>query len=161
MDSIDFLCVLCNGSSRGMPIPAHNEKIMFFNKQVIMLCLFPQDLNNLNHIFEFQVGSDMTKEEFRQLCMAAWEKQYRFVIIDLSSKNTMVNIEVGLTSFTYQTKLKTKQILFSNYKMEKLLKQIANNTEPKRSFSIVVSDNKTRLKHGSNDLFNLIKRDIM
>ena len=30
--------------------------------------------------------------------------------------------------------------------MEKLLKQIANNTEPKRSFSIVVSDNKTRLK---------------
>ena len=28
--------------------------------------------------------------------------------------------------------------------MEKLLKQIANNTEPKRSFSIVVSDNKKR-----------------
>ena len=30
--------------------------------------------------------------------------------------------------------------------MENLLKQIANNTEPKRSFSIVVSDNKTRFK---------------
>ena len=30
--------------------------------------------------------------------------------------------------------------------MEDLLKQIANNTEPKRSFSIVVSDNKTRFK---------------
>ena len=30
--------------------------------------------------------------------------------------------------------------------MENLLKQIAKNTEPKRSFSIVVSDNKTRLK---------------
>ena len=27
-----------------------------------------------------------------------------------------------------------------------LLKQIVNNTEPKRSFSIVVSDNKTRFK---------------
>ena len=30
--------------------------------------------------------------------------------------------------------------------MENLLKKIVNNTEPKRSFSIVVSDNKTRFK---------------
>ena len=30
--------------------------------------------------------------------------------------------------------------------MKKLLKQVLNNTERKRSFSIVVSDNKTRLK---------------
>ena len=30
--------------------------------------------------------------------------------------------------------------------MEKLLKQIVNNTEPKRSFSIAVSDNKTIFK---------------
>ena len=30
--------------------------------------------------------------------------------------------------------------------MENLLKQIVSNTEPKRSFSIVVSDNKTRFK---------------
>ena len=30
--------------------------------------------------------------------------------------------------------------------MENLLKQIENNTEPMRSFSIVISDNKTRFK---------------
>ena len=49
---------------------------------------------------------------------------------------------MGLTSFTYQIKL-----IFS-LKMENLLllKQNVNNTEPKRSFSIVVSDNRTRLK---------------
>ena len=52
----------------------------------------------------------------------------------------MINIEVGLTSFTYQIKL-----IFS-LKMENLLKQIVNITEPQRSFSIVVSDNKTRFK---------------
>ena len=34
-------------------------------------CLFPQDLKNLNHIFDDHVGSDMTKEEFRQLCKTA------------------------------------------------------------------------------------------
>ena len=69
------------------------------------ICLFPQDLKNLNHIFEDHVGSDMTKEEFRQLCKTAWVKQHGFVIIDLSSKKTMVSIEAGLTSFTYQIKL--------------------------------------------------------
>ena len=80
----------------------------------------------------------MTKEEFRQLFKTAWEKQHGFVIIDLSSKNTTVNIEVDLTGFTYETKIKTKQICCSRYKMENLLIQIVNNTEPKRSFSIVV-----------------------
>ena len=59
-------------------------------------------------------------------------------------KNKTANIEVGLRSFTYQITLKTKQILFSHHKMERHLKQIVNNTEPKRSFSIVVSDNKIR-----------------
>ena len=110
------------------------------------ICLFLQDRKNLNHIFEDHVGSDMTKEEFRQLCKIAWEKQQGFVIIDLSSKHTTVNIEVGLMSFTYQIKLETKHILYSHYKMEKLLKQIVNNREPKKSFSIVVSDIKTRFK---------------
>ena len=32
--------------------------------------------------------------------------------------------------------------------MENLPKQIVNNTQPKKSFSIVVSDNKTRFKTG-------------
>ena len=69
------------------------------------ICLFPQDLKNLNHIFDDQVRSDMTKEEFSQLCKTTWEKQHGFVIIDLSSKKKMVNIEVGLTGFIYQMKL--------------------------------------------------------
>ena len=50
------------------------------------MCLFPQDLKNLNHIFVDHVGSDMTMEEFRQLCTTTWEKQHGFVIIDLTSK---------------------------------------------------------------------------
>ena len=33
--------------------------------------LFAKDLKNLNHIFDDYVGSDMTKEEFRQLCKTA------------------------------------------------------------------------------------------
>ena len=45
--------------------------------------------------------------------------------------------------------------------MENLLKQIVNNTEPKRSFSIVVRDNKTRLKTWFKPPINWIKRKIM
>ena len=52
------------------------------------ICLFPQDLKNLNHIFEDHVGSDMTTEEFKKLCKIASEKQHGFVISDLSSKKT-------------------------------------------------------------------------
>ena len=51
-----------------------------------LIFLFPIDLKNLNHIFDDHVASDMTKEELRQLCKTAWEKQHGFVIIDLSSK---------------------------------------------------------------------------
>ena len=37
------------------------------------ICLFPEDLKNLNHIFVDHVGNDMIKKDFRQLCYAAWE----------------------------------------------------------------------------------------
>ena len=56
------------------------------------ICLFPQDLQNLSHIFDDHVGSDKTKEKFRQLCKATWEEQHGFVIIDLSSKKTQRKI---------------------------------------------------------------------
>ena len=42
--------------------------------------------------------------------------------------------------------------------MENLLNQIVNNTEPKRSFSIVVSDNKTRFKTWFKPLIQLDKK---
>ena len=63
------------------------------------ICLFPQDLKNHNHIFEDHVGSDMTEEEFTQLCKVAWEKQHGFVIIDLSSKKHNGKYRSGLDEF--------------------------------------------------------------
>ena len=50
------------------------------------ICLFPQDLKNINHIYNDHVGQDMSKEEFRKLCKTAWEKPHGFVVIDLTSK---------------------------------------------------------------------------
>ena len=50
------------------------------------ICLFPQDLKNLNHIFDDHLRSDMTKGEFRKLCKTNWKKHHGFLFIDLSSK---------------------------------------------------------------------------
>ena len=65
---------------------------------------------------------------------------------------------MGLTSFTYQLKSKTKQIFFSQYKICKLFKPILNNTEPKKLVSSVVSDNKTRFKTWLNPPIQLEKK---
>ena len=62
-------------------------------------CLFPQDLKKLNYIFEDHMRSDMTKDDFRQLCKAAWEKQHGFVIVDLSSKKHNGRYRSGLDEF--------------------------------------------------------------
>ena len=62
-------------------------------------CMSPQDLKNLNHIFEDHVGSDMTMEELRQICKVACEKQREFVIIDLSSKKHNGKYRSGLDEF--------------------------------------------------------------
>ena len=43
--------------------------------------------------------------------------------------------------------------------MEDLLKQIVNNTEPKKSFLIVVSDNKTRFKTWFKPAIQLDKKN--
>ena len=63
------------------------------------ICLFPQDLKNLNHIFDDNVGIDMTKKEFRQICKTAWEKQHGCVIIDISSKKHDGKYRSGLDEF--------------------------------------------------------------
>ena len=76
----------------------------------------------------------------------SWEKQHGFVIIELSSKRHNGKYRSGLDEFYIPNKSFLKQYYLRITKLKQLLKQIINNTEQKRSFSIVVSDNKTRFK---------------
>ena len=48
------------------------------------ICLFPQDLKNLNHIYADHVGDDMKKDEFRNFCKKCWSKSHGFAVIDLT-----------------------------------------------------------------------------
>ena len=52
------------------------------------ICLFPQDLKNINHI--------MSKEEFRRFCRKCWDKPHGFTVIDLTSKKDAGKYRSGL-----------------------------------------------------------------
>lgn len=49
------------------------------------ICLFPQDMKNIDHIYRDHVSHDMSIEEFRKLCKNVWSKPHNFLVIDLSS----------------------------------------------------------------------------
>ena len=76
------------------------------------ICLFPQDLKSINHIYNDHVGEDMSKEEFRKFCRKCWEKPHSFAVIDLTSEEMRESIETCLITFSY---LKNYR---SNNKME-------------------------------------------
>ena len=62
-------------------------------------CLFPQDMKNVNHIYNDHVGDDMTKEQFKKLCRSSWEEPHGFVTIDLSSGKRHGKYRSGLDKF--------------------------------------------------------------
>ena len=63
------------------------------------ICLFPQDLKNISHIYNDHVGDDMTKEGFRKFCKKCWEKPYGFAVIDLTGKKETGKYRNGFDNF--------------------------------------------------------------
>jgi len=63
------------------------------------ICLFPQDLKNVNHIYCDHASNDMSLEEFRCLCKTAWDRPYGFVVIDLSSGKYNGKYRSGFDNF--------------------------------------------------------------
>ena len=63
------------------------------------ICLFPQDLRDLNNLHLDHVGDDMTNEEFRKFCKKCWEKPHGFAVIDLTSKKETGKNREGFDNF--------------------------------------------------------------
>ena len=70
-----------------------------FRENANFICLFPQDLKNINHIYNDHVGDGMTKEEFRKFYRKCWEKPYGFAVIDLTSKKYAGKYRDGFDNF--------------------------------------------------------------
>ena len=69
------------------------------------ICLFPQDLRNINYIYNDHVGEDMSKEEFRKVCRKCWEKPHSFAVIHLTSRRDAGKYRDGLDNFYIPLKL--------------------------------------------------------
>ena len=63
------------------------------------ICLFQQDLKNIDHIHGDHVGGDMTKEEFENFCIRCWERPHGFAVIDLTSKKDSGKYRSGFDNF--------------------------------------------------------------
>jgi hypothetical protein len=63
------------------------------------ICLFPQDLKNVNHIYNDHVSTDMEINEFKNLCKTAWDQPHGFLAIDLTSKKYNGKYRCGLDIF--------------------------------------------------------------
>ena len=71
----------------------------------------------------------MTKEEFRQLCKAAWDKQHGFVFTDLSSKKFNGKYRSGLYEFYFPNQsLKDKMFSLRFTKWRILLNKFVSST---------------------------------
>ena len=63
------------------------------------ICLFRQDLKNINHLYNDHVSTDMPIEEFRKLCKTAWETSHGFLVIDLRSQKLNGKYRCGFDTF--------------------------------------------------------------
>lgn len=50
------------------------------------LVLFKQDEMNLKHVYNDNVNTDMSYEEFKRMCLSCWRDDYSFLVIDKDSK---------------------------------------------------------------------------
>jgi len=78
----------------------------------------------------------MTKQQFKELCKYAWSKPHNFVAIDLTSPKNYGKFRSGFADF----------YIIEYMSDTELLEKIVQNTEPKTSTQIVVSDNSTKIK---------------
>jgi len=65
------------------------------------ICLFRQDMKNLNHIYNDHVSCDMPIEEFKTLCKKCWSKPFGFAVIDLSSDRNNGKYRYKLDTFYF------------------------------------------------------------
>lgn len=53
------------------------------------ICLFRQDLKNTNNIFADHASSDLSTDEFRDMCKNIWTLPHNFLVIDLTREKDM------------------------------------------------------------------------
>jgi len=66
-----------------------------------VLIIFRQDTTNLKHIYDDHVNSDMSFQQFKDLCSLCWQNIYDFVVIDKDSSLNSGRYRKGFDRFIY------------------------------------------------------------
>ncbi|KYM97339.1 hypothetical protein ALC62_11983 [Cyphomyrmex costatus] len=64
-----------------------------------LLILFKQGDTNLKHVYNDYVNTDMSYEDFCELCRCCWQQKYGFVVIDKDSAFTNGRYRKGFNEF--------------------------------------------------------------
>ena len=64
-----------------------------------LLILFKQDGTNLKHVYNDHVNTDMSYEDFSELCRTCWQQKYEFLVIDKDSTLTNGRYRKGFNVF--------------------------------------------------------------
>jgi len=64
-----------------------------------LLILFKQDGINLKHVYNDHVNTDMSYEDFCELCRNCWRQKYGFLVIDKDSALTDGRYRKGFNDF--------------------------------------------------------------
>ena len=76
-----------------------------------LICLFPQDSKNINHIYNDHVSTNLSMNEFKKLCRKAWEQPHGFVVIDLTSEKFNGKYRSGFDNFYIPEDLSPEDLL--------------------------------------------------
>lgn len=63
------------------------------------LCVFKQDDMNLKHIYNDHVNSDLTFNQFQDVCGKCWKEKYGFIVIDKDSSMEKGRYRKGFDNF--------------------------------------------------------------
>ena len=64
--------------------------------------LLKQDERNLKHVYEDHVGTDMTFQEFKNVCTICWKAKYGFLVIDKDSDLNSGRYRKGFDQYIIQ-----------------------------------------------------------
>lgn len=66
-----------------------------------LLVIFQQDATNLKHIYDDHINTDMSFQEFKDLCSTCWRQSYDFIVVDKDSSLNNGRYRKGFDNFIY------------------------------------------------------------
>lgn len=95
----------CMGRHKGVDCFYLSQSYAHIPKHLIrenanLIVLFRQDDMNLRHVFnDFGISSDMTFDQFKEMCARCWSEKYGFLVVDIERDTNNGRYRKGFDNF--------------------------------------------------------------